>query len=151
LQRSEQNGRHCESGVQATALPHCGHLTTRGFIGVSAITIGLAFSARPIIIALTPFIHADPIYPRVSSAFGAGETVLCTAPAAASGVALTPASISKPAKVINAAAASVTAVSTIDPDMRLVLMTFSSDVFEPRGDSRVAVPSSTNDLFSTNI
>jgi len=73
-----------------------------------------------------PIYLRGTIYPRVSSAFGAGETALCTALAAASGAALTPASISKPAKVINAAAASVTAVSTIDPDMNLGLMIFSS-------------------------
>jgi hypothetical protein len=30
LQRSEQNGRHFDAGVHGTAVPHCGHLTTRG-------------------------------------------------------------------------------------------------------------------------
>ena len=103
------------------------------------------------IIAPTRFICAEPFYPRVSSAFGAGETALCTAPAAASGVALMPISISKPAKVINAAAVSVTTDSTIDPDMRLVLMTIPVDVLGSRGDSRVDGQWSTNDLFSINI
>jgi hypothetical protein len=37
------------------------------------MTIGLAFFARPIIIAPTAFVRADPIYPRISPAFDLDE------------------------------------------------------------------------------
>ena len=93
MQRSEQNGRHFDSGVHGTSALHCGHLTMRGGI--------VQVSRHPA---------------------GAGTALHAASVAAPASNETVSSAIANAANVIIAAAASVTTVSTAAPDVNCVLM-----------------------------